>query len=91
MHGDGRYGSIRAAAGDGAFFAVLPGGFAKVVSQEADKEGKRLRWAFMPSSRGQVEGAIGYGTVGIIESGLSPDRGLFMEENCEDRSKTDYR
>ncbi len=90
-HGNTQRGS-RAAIGDGAFFATLLSGSAKVASQGADKEGKRLRCAFAPqTNHRQTKGGIGYVTVGIIEPRPSLSWGLFTEENCEDRSKTYYR
>jgi len=91
-YGVKQLGSIRIAIGDGAFFGTLLSSSAKVASQKADKEEKRRRCVFAPRpSYRQVKGGIGYVTVGIIELRLSPGRGLFREENCEDRSKTDYR
>ncbi|MEK7996410.1 MAG: hypothetical protein AAB403_21630 [Planctomycetota bacterium] len=92
MQRDERLDSIRAAGGDGAFFAALLGSSAKVASQKADKEGKRLRRVFAPRpDHKQTKGGIGYVTVGIIEPRFSASRGLFTEENCENRSKTYYR
>jgi len=92
MHGDKQLGGIRTAIGDGAFFAMLLSGSAKVASKWADKERKRLRCVFAPRpNHWQTKGGIGYVTVGIIEPRSSLSRGLFTEDNCEDRSKTYYR
>jgi hypothetical protein len=92
MHGHKQLGGMQAVIGGGAFFATLLSGSAKVASQWADKERKRLRCVFAqrPSHR-QTKGGIGYVTVGVIEPRSSLSRDLFTEENCEDRSKTYYR
>ncbi len=92
MYRDKRPGSIRGAISGGLFFAALSGSSAKVASQGADKEGKGQRCVFAPRpDQNQTKARIGYVTVGIIEPRSSASRGLFMEENCENRSKTYYR